>query len=212
MLLLLAAFVAEVAPAEGGFAAGPVVEEVGGGVGGFIGDEEVEVHLVVVGGVSEEPVGFFELVADGALKGVVSDDFEGLVTGPGGDVCTVEGAGGSTGVGTYQAASAELDAAKVADDTDDDVGEVFFFEYLQNWHTSGARGFAIVGDAHGEAAVANNPSGADVGGLGVHVFDFCDECAGVFLAVNGHGIADEARFFDDKFIFTIASDAAVFIG
>lgn len=71
MLLGFSAFVAEVAPLDGGFAAGPVVDLVGGVGFFFEGDVELVVDFVVVGGVGEDPVGFFELVADGALVGVV---------------------------------------------------------------------------------------------------------------------------------------------
>ena len=122
------AFIAEVAPLDGGFAAGPVVDLVGGVGFFFEGDEEVVVDFVVVGGVGEDPVGFFELVADGALVGVVGGDGEGFVAGPGGDLGGFESGHGALGVGADEAAGAEFDAAEVADDGADDVGEAFFFE------------------------------------------------------------------------------------
>lgn len=89
------------------------------------------------------------------------------MAGPGGDLGGFEGGDGALGVGADEAAGAEFDAAKVAYDGADDVGEAFFFEDFEHGHAGGAGGFAVVGEAHGEAAAADDVGGADVGGLGM---------------------------------------------
>ena len=205
------AFVAEVAPLDGCFAAGPVVDLVGGFGFFFLWDEEVVVDFVVVGGVCEDPVCFFELVADGALVGVVGGDGEGFVASPGGDVGGFEAGNGALGVGADEAAGAEFDAAKVADYGTDNVSEAFFFEDFEHGYAGGAGGFAVIGEAHLQATTADDPCGAYVGGLRVQVFEFGNKGAGIVFGVYGHGVADEARFFDYKFIFAVTLNAFVFV-
>ena len=104
-----------------------------------------------------------------------------------------QGFGGGAAVGAHQPAGAELGAAEVADDADDDMVQVLSFDGAQDRLAGGAAGLAAVAEA---VLAADAVGPAQVRGVRVAGHGGAQALKGGVWRVGARGVGDENRFFD----------------
>lgn len=108
---------------------------------------------------------FFYDAHDAVEMRVFEGDGNGFVDGAFLDVGGGDGFGGGGAVGYDEAAGAEFDATEVADDDDEDVGQVVGVDLAEDGLAGRGGGFAVVVGAEGGAVGAEHVGPADVSGI-----------------------------------------------
>ena len=108
---------------------------------------------------------FFYDAHDAVEMRIFEGDSNGFVDGAFLDVGGGDGFGGGGAVGYDEAAGAEFDATEVADDDDEDVGQVVGVDLAEDGLASRGGGFAVVVGAEGGAVGAEHVGPADVSGV-----------------------------------------------
>lgn len=108
---------------------------------------------------------FFYDAHDAVEMRVFEGDGNGFVDGAFFDAGGGDGFGGGGAVGYDEAAGAEFDAAEVANDDDEDVGQVVGVDLAEDGLAGRGGGFAVVVGAEGGAVGAEHVGPADVSGI-----------------------------------------------
>ena len=101
---------------------------------------------------------------------------------------------GGMAVGADEPARAELDAAEVARDDDDDVGQLVLLDGLEDGIARRAAGLAVIVRLLLVGALAEHVGGAVVARVEVLLLHGLDEAAGFFLSLDMADVCDESRF------------------
>ena len=108
---------------------------------------------------------FFYDAHDTVEMRILEGDGYGFVDGAFFDAGGGDGFGGGGAVGYDEAAGAEFDAAEVADDDDEDVGQVVGVDLAEDGLAGSGGGFAVVVGAESGAVGAEHVGPADVSGV-----------------------------------------------
>ena len=108
---------------------------------------------------------FFYDAHDAVEMRIFEGDSNGFVDGAFLDVGGGDGFSGGGAVGYDEAAGAEFDATEVADDDDENVGQVVGVDLAEDGFASRGGGFAVVVGAEGGAVGAEHVGPADVSGV-----------------------------------------------
>ena len=108
---------------------------------------------------------FFYDAHDAVEVRIFEGDGNGFVDGAFFDAGGGDGFGGGGAVGYDEAAGAEFDATEVADDDDEDVGQVVGVDLAEDGLAGRGGGFAVVVGAEGGAVGAEHVGPADVSGV-----------------------------------------------
>ena len=157
------------------------------------GEEHVAFHLEAAG----EDVGvfFFDDAHDVVHGEVAEVDVDAEVDGLFDDVGMAEGIGSGFAVGVDEPGDAEFDAAEVADDDDEDVGEPVGEDLPVDGFAGGGGGFSVVVCAEAGVFSPQLPGVAVVPGIVVFFFEPGEDGTYFFFVRHREGEGDEAAAF-----------------
>lgn len=154
---------------------------------------------------------FFYDAHDTVEVRIFEGDGNGFVDGAFFDAGGGDGFGGGGAVGYDEAAGAEFDAAEVADDNDEDVGQVVGVDLAEDGLAGRGGGFAVVVGAEGSAVGAEPVGPADVSGVVVLFAIGVDLGLDLVGGVDGQGEGEKAAALLGVVAFGEVADGAVSI-
>lgn len=154
---------------------------------------------------------FFYDAHDTVEVRIFEGDGYGFVDGAFLDVGGGDGFGGGGAVGYDEAAGAEFDATEVADDDDEDVGQVVGVDLAEDGFASRGGGFTVVVGAEGGAVGAEHVGPADVSGVVVLFAVGVDQGLDLVGGADGQSEGEKAAALLGVVAFGEVADGAVSI-
>ena len=112
-------------------------------------------------------------------------------------------------IGTDEAASAELDAAEIACNDNDDIGELIFFEGFENRISGSAAGLTIIVGFLQAAFGTQNPGGSVMACIKIFFFDGADKILSLLFGFDMSGMSKKTGALDFIFGFSAGCDCFV---